>query len=364
MKFVNVQDDFEKHLNNLTGLFNKFVSSGNYILGDGVAGFEKNWAAYTGIKFALGVGNGMDALEICLRSLGVKSGDEVITTSMTAFATILAIIRVGAKPVLADIVSSNALLDLDSVRRCISSKTKAIIIVHLYGQVKNMEEWKKLCKKHNLYLVEDCAQAHGATENGISAGSFGVMSAFSFYPTKNLGALGDAGAVCTNDDKLFLRAKSIRNYGQSEQYNHEIVGLNSRLDDLQGYILTEMLPKLESNNLQRKKNAKFYFENIQNPLVAFLDEPVKREGHVFHQFVVTVERRNEFRDFLAKHKIPTLIHYPKAIHQQKAINSYKKDPEGLGNAEKHSKTCVSIPCHPGLLETELSLIAKKINEFR
>ncbi len=364
MKFVNVQDNFEEHLNKLTGLFKNFATSGNYILGEGVAAFEKDWAAYTGIKFALGVGNGMDAIEICLRSLGIKTGDEVITTSMTAFATILAIIRAGAKPVLADIVPGTALLDLHSVKRCISSKTKAIMIVHLYGQVKNMEKWKDLCKKHNLYLVEDCAQSHGAIENGISAGSFGVMSAFSFYPTKNLGALGDAGAVCSNSINLIKTAKSIRNYGQSEQYNHDIVGLNSRLDDLQGYILSEMLSKLESNNFKRKKNAQFYFENIQNPLVSLLDEPIKKDSHVFHQFVIIVDKRDEFRDYLAKHKIPTLIHYPKAIHHQKAINGCKKDPKGLKNAARHAKTCVSIPCHPGLLETELTLIVKKINEFR
>ncbi|TXL12689.1 hypothetical protein BMR05_14580 [Methylococcaceae bacterium HT4] len=219
----------------------RVLASGWYILGKELESFEEQWANICGTKYGIGVGNGMDAIEISLRALGIGVGDEVITTPMTAFATVLAIIRAGATPVLADIDSSTALLDPLSVQLCISPKTRALLLVHLYGQVRCMNEWKVLCDDNNIILLEDCAQAHLAAWQGRMAGSFGAAGAYSFYPTKNLGAAGDAGLLITNEIEVATKAKYIRNYGQSERYHHPEIGLNSRLDEIQAAILSERL---------------------------------------------------------------------------------------------------------------------------
>ena len=364
MKFVNIQEEYKNKVSDLNLILENFVRSGKYVLGDGVLQFEKEWASFIGTKHSVGVANGMDALEIAMRALGIKNGDEVITTSMTAFATALAIVRVGATPVLADIDPQSALLDINSVKRCITDRTKAIIVVHLYGRVSKMDEWKNLCRSKNLFLIEDCAQSHGGAENGVVSGAFGDVSAFSFYPTKNLGALGDAGALCSNNENLIKKSTILRNYGQSKAYEHELVGINSRLDELQALFLKLMLPNLKENNKRRQKNAEHYYRNIDNSLVTLLDRPRKSEKHVFHQFVIKIKERTDFIKFMAENDIPTLIHYPKSLNVQKALKNAKIDPNGLKCSESHSKMCVSIPCHPGLSKDQLNFITNKINEFR
>ncbi|MDE3208905.1 MAG: DegT/DnrJ/EryC1/StrS family aminotransferase, partial [Pseudomonadota bacterium] len=216
----------------------RVMASGWYILGPEVQAFEHSWAQYCGVHEAVGVGNGMDAIEIGLRACGIGNGDEVITTAMTAFATVMAILRAGASPVLADIDPATGLLGPDSVKRCLSNRTKAVLLVHLYGHISRMEDWVDFCEANKIVLLEDCAQAHLATWQGRPAGSFGRFGAYSFYPTKNLGAKGDGGALVTNCPSVAEKARSLRNYGQTIRYHHPMEGLNSRLDELQAALLS------------------------------------------------------------------------------------------------------------------------------
>ncbi len=342
---------------------NRVLDSGWYVLGKELEVFEQHWAKACKVEYGIGVGNGMDAIEIALRSLGIGIGDEVITTSMSAFATVLAIIRTGAKPVLADIDSSTSLLDPESVKRCISSKTRALLLVHLYGQVRSMAEWKLLCQDNEIDLVEDCAQAHLANWQGLTAGSFGVAGAYSFYPTKNLGAVGDGGMVVTSDANIADKARQLRNYGQSERYHHPEIGLNSRLDEIQAAILTQRLKWLPEFTEQRRKIARFYSNGINNPKIHLLAEPEERESHVYHLFVITCKQRDELQKFLLKKGIQTLIHYPIPIHHQPPCFNITLDSMGLKNTEKHADTCLSLPCRPGLSEEDLNTVVDAINSF-
>jgi dTDP-4-amino-4,6-dideoxygalactose transaminase len=265
----------------------RVLESGRYVLGNEVKHLEEQWAKACGVDFGIGVGNGMDAIEIALNALGIGSEDEVISTSMTAFATILAIIRSGAKPVLADIDSETALLSIESVRRCLTAKTKAVVLVHLYGQLRQMDEWVIFCEENNIMLIEDCAQAHQATWQGKVAGNFGQAGAYSFYPTKNLGAVGDAGMIITNNSALAIKARQFRNYGQSERYLHPVIGRNSRLDEVHAAILSERMKWLPEFTKRRRQIADSYHSKIDNPLVKHLIKPEDRLSHVYHLFVIT-----------------------------------------------------------------------------
>jgi dTDP-4-amino-4,6-dideoxygalactose transaminase len=342
---------------------NRVVTSGWYVLGKELEGFEGQWAGICGVKYGIGVGNGMDAIEIALRSLGIGSGDEVITTPMTAFATVLAILRAGAKPVLADIDQTTALLDPVSVERCISNKTKAVLLVHLYGQIRRMEEWQLFCRENNIMLVEDCAQAHLASWRGRSAGSFGSAGAYSFYPTKNLGALGDGGMVMTGDADLAVRAKCLRNYGQSERYHHPLIGLNSRLDELQAAILSERLKWLAGFTERRREIAIIYRNGINNPKIIQLAEPEEASAHVYHLYVVICESRDELQQHLKLKGIQTLIHYPIPIHQQPPCLNIDRVKFGLTKSERHASTCLSLPCHPQLTNEDLQKVIDAVNSF-
>ncbi len=342
----------------------RVIASGWYVLGREVEQFEKEWANACGTGYAVGVGNGLDAIEISLRAMGVGIGDEVITTPMTAFATVLAIIRAGAVPVLADIDPDTALLSTDSVRRCISKKTKAIVLVHLYGHMRNMKEWSDLCSETGIGLVEDCAQAHLAEYKGKFAGSFGSMGAFSFYPTKNLGAPGDAGAITTNDLHLRDIASRLRNYGQSVRYHHPESGMNSRLDELQAAILSERLKWLAEFNSIRKRIALRYFSRINNENIHLMSPPEEPDSHVFHLFVVRCRMRDKLQKFLTERNIQTLIHYPVPAHHQKPLSGIKRDPAGLTESEKHADTCLSIPCHPQMSDDSVESVIAALNDFR
>lgn len=342
----------------------RVIDSGWYVLGGEVAAFENQWSSLCNIPFAIGVGNGMDAIEIALRSLGVGAGDEVITTPITAFPTVLAIYRAGAVPVLADIEPESGLLSMESVGRCISQKTKAIILVHLYGQLRSMDEWVSFCKKKNLFLIEDCAQAHLASFGGRIAGSFGEFGAYSFYPTKNLGAIGDAGALVTRSLDLANEAKMLRNYGQSVRYHHPLLGLNSRLDEIQAAMLLVKMRWLEEFTIRRRKIAKKYFDNISNPLVKLLKAPEGELEHVHHLFVVLCERREDLIRYLNSHNIESLIHYPIPIHKQESCANIIVDSDGLTNAEKHASMCLSIPCHPQMTDQDVVNVISVINSFK
>jgi dTDP-4-amino-4,6-dideoxygalactose transaminase len=337
--------------------------SGRFILGSEVERFEKAWAKFCDAKFCLGVANGMEAIEIGLRAIDIGPGDEVITTPMTAVASVIAIIRAGATPVLADIHLETALLDLASVERCLTHRTKAVLLVHLYGQVREMEHWRSFCETAKIHLLEDCAQAHGAVWKGQHAGGFGVWGAFSFYPTKNLGAKGDAGGITTNSEEIAVRVKSLRNYGSTKRYEHAEAGLNSRLDELQAAILSVRLNRLERFNARRLEIAKKYLAGITNPQIQLLAAPIAAENHIYHLFVVRCAARDRLAGFLKEHGIETLIHYPVPAHRQGCCKNIRCDPHGLRNAESHAEQCLSIPCQPQLRDDEVEAVIGTLNQF-
>jgi dTDP-4-amino-4,6-dideoxygalactose transaminase len=337
--------------------------SGWFILGSEVQQFEDAWAKFCRAKFCIGVANGMEAIELGLRALNIRLGDEVITTPMTAMATVFAIIHAGATPVLADIELGTALLDPTSVERCLTARTKAVLLVHLYGQIREAERWTTLCKKARIHLLEDCAQAHGSIWRGRHAGVFGTVGTFSFYPTKNLGAKGDAGALVTDSEEIAARAKSLRNYGTVKRYEHREAGLNSRLDEVQAAILSARLDWLPRFNARRREIARKYLNDINNPRVELLTRPVAEENHAYHLFVVRCAERNRLGQFLKENGIQTLIHYPIAAHHQECCKRVSCDPRGLPNAGAHAEQCLSLPCHPQLRDDEVSKIITAVNEF-
>lgn len=341
----------------------RVIESGWYVLGNELEQFEKQWADTCGADFSIGVGNGMDAIEMSLRTLSIGHGDEVITTAMTAFATVLAIIRSGATPVLADIDPETALLSPKSVVRCLSAKTKALVLVHLYGQIRDMQTWVDLCKTHDIELVEDCAQAHLATWQENKAGTFGKAGAYSFYPTKNLGALGDGGAIITSDQTIMERCKSLRNYGQSIRYHHPDLGLNSRLDEMQAAILSERMKWLVKFNGRRREIAESYGHSLNNPNIHLLAKPDTPESHVYHLFVITTQHRYALQEHLKKAQIQTLIHYPVTIDQQTSCPNIKRDSKGLTYSHAHANTCLSLPCHPQMTDDDVARVIESVNNF-
>lgn len=341
----------------------RVLDSGWFILGKELEEFEARWAHTCGTSHALGVGNGMDAIEIALRALDIGPGDEVITTGMTAFATVLAIIRAGATPVLGDIDPTTGLLCRESVRRCCTPKTKAIVLVHLYGQIRDMPSWVALSHELGVKLIEDCAQAHLAQANGKLAGSFGVAGAYSFYPTKNLGAIGDAGALVSSDTELMEAAKQLRNYGQSVRYHHPVLGMNSRLDEMQAALLGVRLEWLKQFTDRRRQIADVYFSNISNPGVTLLSVPQERGAHVYHLFVVKCERRDELQKFLLENGVQALIHYPVPVHQQHSMKRVTVDPLGLAATEFFANVCLSLPCHPQMEDQDIAKVVDLVNRF-
>jgi dTDP-4-amino-4,6-dideoxygalactose transaminase len=342
----------------------RVFSSGRFILGKELERFEHAWADFCQTEFCVGVGNGMEALELGLRALDIGPGDEVITTPMTAIATVLAIIHAGATPVFADIDLANALLDISSVKRCVSSRTKAILLVHLYGQVCDMTSWIEFCRDAKIHLLEDCAQAHGAVFDRRGSGSVGAWGAFSFYPTKNLGAKGDAGAVVTNSKEVATRMKRLRNCGTTDRYTHTDAGLNSRLDEVQAAVLSVRLGWLKRFNARRQEIARRYLAEIKNPRIQLLAPPHHSENHVYHLFVIRCAQRDALLDFLTSKDVAALIHYPIPAHRQACCNGNRHDPSGLPNADLHAQQCVSIPCHPQLTDKNVAQVIDTINAFK
>lgn len=345
--------------------FQQFLNSGYYILGNQVKLFEANFARFCGVKHCIGVGNGLDALRLILeayKTLGrLKENDEVLVASNTYIATILAIKQAGLKPVLVEANLDTYNFDIKSLKDSISEKTKAIMPVHLYGQLSPMEEILKISKENNLLVIEDAAQAHGAkNEMGKRAGNLGDAAGFSFYPTKNLGALGDGGAVTTNDDELAEVILKLRNYGTSTKYVNELLGFNSRLDELQAAFLNIKLPSLEVDNERRRVIAKRYISEIKNERIV-LPKYDGSENHVFHLFVVRVENRNKFIDHLDRNGVGHLVHYPIAPHKQKALSelSYLS----FSNTEKIHNEVLSIPMSPVMTDSEAKSVIAVLNNY-
>jgi dTDP-4-amino-4,6-dideoxygalactose transaminase len=342
-------------------------SSGWYILGNEVATFEKELAALWGVAHAVGTGNGLDALEIGLRCLGLQPGDKVLTTPLSAFATTLAVIRAGGIPVFVDVDETGA-IDFGECRDLLArdSSIRFLLPVHLYGRALNMEELRRLQRDFRLKVLEDCAQAIGATSGGIRAGTAGHAAATSFYPTKNLGALGDAGAILTNDPAIAKAAMEMRNYGQSAHYQHSRLGLNSRLDELHAAILREaFLPNLGTWTSTRRRIAMKYLGEIRN---TGLSLPAgSANDSVWHLFpvLVTDGSRDEFQAHLHSHAIATGVHYPRIIPDQSALaNAGPVDRStGLENARRFARTEVSLPVHPFMTGLEVEAVIRACNEW-
>lgn len=362
LDLLKINQRFE---NEFSSLFSSFLDSGYYILGSNVEAFEEEFANYCGVSHCVGVANGLDALRLIFEGyiiLGqLKKGDEVLVASNTYIATILAIKQAGLIPKLVESESDTFNYDLDILASSISEKTKAIIAVHLYGQLSPMREILSLANAKNLLIIEDAAQAHGAvSENGIKAGALGDAAGFSFYPSKNLGALGDAGAVTTNNEQLAEVIKKLRNYGTSSKYVNEYVGINSRLDELQAAFLRVKLPFLNEDNMKRKLIAQRYLSEIKNERLKL---PViqNENSHVFYQFVVQVKTRTHFIAYLTHHNIGTLIHYPTPPHKQLALDEYKALHFPVTESI-HNKV-VSLPISPVLTKDEIDQIIKVINSY-
>lgn len=359
-----VMNDFKKEYASIKpevdAALQRMLESGWYILGKEVENFEKAFANYQGSQYCVGVANGLDALMISLMALGVGKGDEVLTVSNTAVATVLAITNAGATPVFVD-VNENYLMDVTKVEEKITSKTKAIVPVHLFGQMVDMEKLTEIAKKHNLVIVEDACQAHGAKQNGKRSGSIGQTGAFSFYPTKNLGAFGDGGAIVTNDDEIYEKCKMLRNYGQRNRYYHEIKGINSRLDEMQAAILSVKLNHLEEYVSKRNEIAGWYNEALKDIAQIKLPKVQRENYHAYHLYVIHAENRDGLLKHLVDNGVQSLIHYPVPVHQQQCYAEY--NDISLPKTEEFSKTIVSLPIHPFLTEEEVKQVAQTIRAF-
>jgi dTDP-4-amino-4,6-dideoxygalactose transaminase len=345
--------------------FTNFLSSGRYILGNGLKVFEDNFANYCNAKYCIGTGNGLDALVLIFKGymeLGkLKKGDEVLVPANTYIASILSVINSDLTPVFIEPDIETFNISTSNIKNAITTKTKAILVVHLYGQLADMDGINALAAQHDLLVIEDAAQAHGASnKNGIKAGGLGNVAAFSFYPSKNLGALGDAGCVTTNDEKLSLMIRKMRNYGSSSKYVNDILGCNSRLDEVQAIFLNIKLKKLNRDNAKRVQIARQYLSGINSKKIK-LPYFSNKGDHVFHQFVLRVENRSEFVEYLKNNNVETLIHYPIAPHRQKAFSEYAHLK--LPITENIHNNVVSIPLNPILTELEINTIIQLLNAY-
>lgn len=334
------------------------LNSGWYILGPELAAFEAEFAAYHGVGHAVGVANGTDAIELALRAGGVGPGDEVITVAHTAVPTVCAVERAGATPVLVEINPDTYTMDPDAARAAITPRTKALLPVHLYGHPADMDALGALAAQHGLLLVEDCAQAHGARWRGRVVGAFGHLAAFSFYPTKNLGAAGDGGAVITSDAQLAERLRLLRNYGQAVRYHNVVRGVNSRLDEVQAAILRVKLPYLDAHNAQRRALAASYDGALAG---VTLPRAVGAVEHVYHLYVVRHPQRDRLMQALQARGVGTLIHYPVPVHRQEAYADLGYRPGSLPLTEQAAREILSLPLYIGLTAADVQAAATAVS---
>lgn len=345
--------------------FQRFLDSGYYILGGELKAFEANFARFCGTQYCVGVASGLDALRLILEAYKVlgklREGDEVLVASNTFVATIIAIEQAGLRPVLIEAEMTTYNFDLDALENAISEKTKAMMPVHLYGQLAPMEALVEIAKRHNLLLIEDAAQAHGAIDaHGKRAGNLGDAAGFSFYPTKNLGALGDGGAVTTNDETLAKTIEKLRNYGTSSKYVNEIVGFNSRLDEIQAAFLNCKLAALDADNDTRRAIAQRYVSEIKNPKIT-LPKYEGEKDHVFHLFVVRVANRYAFMDYLDRNQIGHLIHYPIPPHKQEAFAHFSALHFPI--TERIHQEVISLPMSPIMTKEQVDRVIEVLNHY-
>ena len=364
----NPKANYLAHEAEIRSAIARVLESGWYILGAEVSAFEKEFASFLGARHVVGVGNGTDAIAIALRACGIGPGDAVITVSHTAVATVAAIELTGASVVLADIKPETFTMDVNSLEEIIREtfsknlRLKAIVPVHLYGHPADIAAIMEIARRHGLRVIEDCAQAHGAAINGRICGTWGDAAAFSFYPTKNIGALGDGGAVATNDSALAEKISLLREYGWKNRIS-QCAGLNSRLDEIQAAILRVKLKYLSAENVRRREIAKLYDDALSGRNFRL---PKSKPGieHIFHQYVIRISRRDDLKTFLEKRGIGTAIHYPVPVHLQPAYESRLFVPKtGLPRTENAAREILSLPMHPQLSDADAKCVAQALQHF-
>lgn len=339
------------------------VVASNFVLGKQVDDFERAFASYCNCEHCIGVATGLDALKLILRAMDIGPGDEVITTSHTFIATVLAISAVGATPVLVEVDPETYTMDPLQLEAVISSRTKALIPVHLYGQVAQMDSILKIAQRHHLKVIEDSCQAHGASDRGRKAGSMGDAAAFSFYPGKNLGAFGDGGAITTNDSILAQRVRTLRNYGSSKKYVHDQLGENSRLDTLQAAVLGVKLKYLDRGNDARRAAAALYSKRLNGVGDLVLPAVRSESDHVFHLYVIQTSHRDALMHFLHEREIGCLIHYPIPVHRQKAYAQGVRLQKDLSLTEQLASRILSLPLYPGITAEQIGFVCETIQHF-
>ena len=338
------------------------LRSGWYVLGKEVSSFENEFASYTGSKYCVGLGNGLDALWISFRILGIGEGDEVIVQGNTYIASVMGITMNGATPVFVE-PNEYFNIDVDKIEEKITHKTKAILVVHLYGQSSNMKKVMELAEKYNLKVVEDCAQAHGAKNDGQMVGTFGDVGCFSFYPSKNLGCFGDGGAITTNNEEIANKFKVFRNYGSEKRYYNEVVGTNSRLDELQAGLLRIKLNHIQELEDERVSIANRYLSGIKNPSIE-LPKVDNNCSTVWHLFVIKTDKRKELIEYLNEKQIGTIIHYPIPPHLSQAYKYLGFEIDDLPITENYANTVLTLPLFNGMTSSEVDYVIDTINEWR
>lgn len=360
IKFLDLKKINNRYREEIDSRIKDILDKGWYLQGEENENFTKNFANFCGTKFALGVANGLDALNLIIKAYGFGNGDEIIVPANTYIATILAISENGCIPILVEPDIKTYNINPDSIEEKITSKTKAIMVVHLYGQAVQMEKIWKIAKKYNLKIIEDSAQAHGAIYQENRTGNLGDASGFSFYPGKNLGCMGDGGAVTTNDEELFNKIKAIANYGSDRKYHHIYKGVNSRLDEIQAAVLDIKLKHLDSDNNKRREISKYYRENIKNSKI-ILPDTYDEKSHVWHIFAVRTHNRDEFQKYLTEKGIQTIIHYPTPPHKQGAYKEWNNLSFPI--TEEIHNTILSLPISPVMTDSEIEKVVEVVNEY-
>lgn len=360
IKFLDLKKINNQYKTEIQNAINNVLDSGWYILGKEVEAFENEFADYCGTKYAIGVANGLDALTLILKAYGFNNGDEIIVPANTYIASIFAISQNNLTPVLVEPDINTYNINPSLIEEKITSRTKAIMAVHLYGQIAPMYEINKIAKKYNLKVIEDSAQAHGGYLGNKRTGNLSDTSGFSFYPVKNLGALGDSGAITTNDLDFANKLKELRNYGSNQKYINNTKGFNSRLDEIQAAILRIKLKYLDNENERRRKISKLYRENINNNKI-ILPHVTDEESHVWHLFVIRTENRDEFRAYLESNNIETMIHYPIPPHKQLAYKELNQHSYPI--TEKIHNEVISLPISPVMTDKEVDKIIEVVNAY-
>ena len=364
IKFLDLEKINNRFRDEIDSKIKTILDKGWYLQGEENETFTKNFAKYCGTKHCIGVANGLDALNLIIKAMGFGIGDEIIVPANTYIASILAITQNGCTPVLVEPDINTYNINPDLIEEKITSRTKAIMVVHLYGQAVQMEKVWELAKKYNLKIIEDSAQAHGAelnVEGKIKrVGNLSDASGFSFYPGKNLGCMGDGGAVTTNDDELAQKIKAIANYGSDRKYHHIYKGVNSRLDEIQAAVLDVKLKYLDKDNQRRREISKYYRENIKNEKI-ILPTAYNEHSHVWHVFVVRTQERDRFQQYLTDNGIQTIIHYPTPPHKQEAYKEWNNLSFPI--TEEIHKTIISLPISPVMTDEEFKKVVEVVNEY-